>query len=304
MPPMQTSLPSPLTGVFMVLGAAVLWGTTGTAQSFAPPQLSPYWVGAGRLAFAALFFLPWLAVSERSSLSRAAMRRLPAGGIALCGLCMCVYNLAFFAGVRACGVAVGTAIALGSGPVWAGLLQALIARRWPAAPWWLGTVVAVSGVVAMTLGGSAALTASATGIVLCLTAGLSYAVYAQVNQRLVAQAPTGLATASVFLVAAMLATPAAAVLAELPAIQWADLGIVLWLGVVSTGMAYLLFSHALRHISAATAVVLALAEPVTAFVLAVLIVGERPGAAGVVGLLGVLMGLGVVIGSERRQSAR
>jgi len=46
-------------GVLMVLGAAMLWGTTGTAQSFAPPQLSSYWVGTFRLVFAGMFFFVW-----------------------------------------------------------------------------------------------------------------------------------------------------------------------------------------------------------------------------------------------------
>jgi DME family drug/metabolite transporter len=51
---------------------------------------------------------------------------------------MAAYNLAFFAGVRATGVAVGTAVALGSGPIWAGLLQALGGQR-PPLRWWVGT---------------------------------------------------------------------------------------------------------------------------------------------------------------------
>lgn len=110
----------------MVLSAALLWGTTGTAQSLAPAELSPYWVGALRLLVAALFFVPWL-VRPRPA--------LPWRGIVAAALCMSVYNLAFFAGVKASGVAVGTAVALGSGPLWAGLLQALISRR---APRWAG----------------------------------------------------------------------------------------------------------------------------------------------------------------------
>ena len=40
---MQTSS---VRGVFLVLAAAMLWGTTGTAQSLAPGGLSPLWIGA------------------------------------------------------------------------------------------------------------------------------------------------------------------------------------------------------------------------------------------------------------------
>ena len=71
-----------------------------------------------------------------------------------------------------------------------------------------------------------------------------------------------------------------------------------YLGLVSTGIAYLLFSHALRHLSGATGVTLALAEPVAAFALAVVVVGERPGWAAFAGLGLVLMGLVLVVWTE------
>ncbi len=288
-------------GMAMVLLAALLWGTTGTAQSFAPPQLSSYWVGALRLAVAAVFFWPVLWVSDRPALSGAAMRSLPWRAMGLAAVCMCIYNLAFFAGVRATGVAIGTALALGSGPVWAGLLQAAISRSLPTRAWWLGTSVAVAGVVAMATGeGATHASVSLTGVLLCLLAGLSYAIYAITNQRMVSGASPAAVTATVFTLAALLAVPGAVGLSGAPQLRVDDAAIVLWLGVVSTGIAYLLFSHALRHISAATGVVLALVEPVTAFVLAIVVVGEQPGLAGVSGLAAVLVGLWLVVRNELR----
>jgi DME family drug/metabolite transporter len=282
----------------MVVAAAMLWGTTGTAQSFAPPQLSSYWVGALRLAVGALFFWPMLWMTDRAALTGAALRSLPWRSVALAAVCMCIYNLAFFAGVRSSGIAVGTALALGSGPVWAGLLQALITRAMPTRAWWLGTGVAVAGVVAMATAHGAAEHIPLAGVLLCLLAGLSYASYALLNQRMVTGASPAAVTAAVFSGAALLAIAGAAGLSGAPQLHAGDLAIVLWLGVVSTGVAYLLFSYALKHISAATGVVLALAEPVTAFVLAILIVGEQPGTAGAIGLAAVLAGLWLVVRSE------
>ena len=46
-----------LIGMAMVLMAAMLWGTTGTAQTLAPAGLPAHWVGALRLVFSAAFFL-------------------------------------------------------------------------------------------------------------------------------------------------------------------------------------------------------------------------------------------------------
>lgn len=294
---MQTTR-HPLRGVALVLAAALLWGTTGTAQSFAPPALASVWVGALRLVVAALFFAAWLALAERRL-----PRGLPWAGIAAAAGCMTAYNLAFFAGVRASGVAVGTAIALGSGPLWAGLLQAVFLGRRPAPLWWAGTAVAVAGGVALVAGAGAGPALSATGLALCLAAGLSYAVYALVNQRLVAQAAPGPVTAAIFALAALFALPLAAALAGAPVLAWRDLAIVAWLGVMSTGVAYLLLSQALRHVSGATAVALALAEPVTAFVLALAVVGERPAPVAFAGLAAVLAGLGLVIRAELRAGA-
>src|SRR5205823_14739034 len=120
--------------------------------------------------------------------------------------------------------------------------------------------------------------------------------YALVNQRLVRQAAPATVTLLVFGTAALIAAPAALVWAGLPGAMSAGGWLVVgYLGVVATGLAYLLFSSALRHINAATGVTLALAEPLTAFVLAVLVVQERPGPGAFAGLALVLAGLAVVI---------
>ena len=75
---------------------------------------------------------------------------------------------------------------------------------------------------------------------------------------------------------------------------------VIYVGVVTAGVSYLLFSHALRHISAATGVTLALAEPVMAFILAILVVGERPSWLAFSGLALVIIGVLNVVRAELR----
>jgi DME family drug/metabolite transporter len=288
----------PAHGVLLVLAAAVLWGTTGTAQSFAGDGLSSAWVGALRLAVAAVFFGAWLAMAGRARGPEPAPPAWSWGGVFAAAACMAVYNLAFFAGVRATGVAVGTAVALGSGPVWAGLIEAIWQRRRPTAAWWAGTGVAVVGVALLVTGPGRGGEAGAWGVVLCLLAGLSYALYALLNKSLVASAPAAPVTAAVFAVAAVLALPPAALIAGPPLLQARDAAVLLWLGVMSTGVAYLLLSHALRHLAGSTAVTLALAEPVTAFALAVVVVGEQPERAAWVGLALVVAGLAIVVRRE------
>ena len=290
----------------MVLSAAVIWGTTGTAQSFAPLTLSPYLIGALRLAIAALFFL--VLVLLMSARRRQATPVLPGrdwyglpwGWITLAGAAMAAYNLLFFSGVKASGVAVGTSVAIGSSPIWAGALQFAVSGQAPRAPWWAGTLLAVAGGALLASDGWGQGSLSLTGLALCLGSGLSYAAYVLINKRLVSQATPVIVTSGVFGVAALLALPVALAVSDSQTLSVSGWWVVSYLGVVATGVTYLLFSSGLRFISGATGVTLALAEPLTAFSLAIMVVGERPDTSAFAGLALLLLGLGLVIRTELR----
>jgi DME family drug/metabolite transporter len=292
-------------GVVLALSAAILWGTTGTSQHFAGARLSPAWIGALRLAIATAFFAVLVAVTERRRPAAPAVHGLWRRQW-FAGASIAAYNLAFFAGVRLAGVAVGTTIAIGSGPLFAGALQALITRRSPTRAWWVGTALAVSGGACMALGGGHLAPLDPRGLLLCLAAGLAYAAYTLTAKSLSTHASPARASLWVFATATVIAVPAAwlivpAGIAELATIDTRSWLVVAWLGVVATGVAYLLFSSALRFISAATGVALALGEPLTAFTLAVLVLNEAVRASGVAGVALILIGLALVVRSERGQ---
>lgn len=291
----------PTFGIVLIVCAAILWGTTGTAQSFSQLTLSSYWVGAIRLLVSGLFLLLWVGISDTRSLSLRVISALPWRLIIIAALSMCTYNLAFFAGVRLSGVAIGTAITIGSGPVWAGILQAIWMRQFPDRTWWLAVGTAVSGLLIATMGSLQTNTAiSLTGISLCLLGGLSYAVYALTTKKLVTTSAPGIVTALVFSSAAIIALPAAYALAGPAIISRPDIVVLLWLGVVATGIAYLFFSTGVQHVNGATAVALALAEPITAVVLAIFIVGETQTPLSLAGMVVVFFGLCLIIRAERR----
>ncbi|MGJ7525132.1 DMT family transporter [Variovorax sp. GB1P17] len=291
-------------GAGMVVAAAALWGTTGTAQSFAPAHTSPYWIGTLRMAIATLFFAAFIGWRRHRG-EQLALSMAPATWrwLLLAGLCIAGYNLSFFAGVKATGVAIGTAIAVGSGPAWAGLLQSLVYRKPPAPAWWMGTLLAIGGGCLMVMPGmGSGLHIDLAGLALCLTSGLCYAIYTLVSQRLVSKSPPATVTLWVFAIASAAAIPGAFLISGPFSTTPAGWAIVGYLGLVSTGVAYLLFSHALRHISGASGVTLALAEPVTAFVLAILVVHERPAPSAFAGLAMVLAGLLIVVWTEARRA--
>lgn len=291
---------SSLHGVVLVLFASVLWGTTGTAHSFAPAGMPPFWVGALRLVMAAAFFV----LLGRLMRDSAAARTTPLNWsrLLLCAVCMVTYNMAFFAGLQHTGVGLGTAVAIGSSPIWAGLLQAIIVRCWPRPMWWLGTAIGVAGGLLMTLGKTGDLQASLSGLALCLLAGLAYGAYAVISQPLLLQSGIARVNAWVFFTAALISLPIAAVLGGQPQADAQGWAVVVYLGVVATGVAYLLFSMGLRTISAATSVALSKFEPITAFVLSIWVVGENPSWLALAGLALVLLGLWLVVHSEMRQN--
>ena len=291
---------APLKAAGLALTAAALWGTTGTAQHLAPGEISPFWVGALRLGIASVFFVLVVAWLRRTGRAHFLLDARSWGRVLAAGLCMAVYNLAFFAGVKAVGVALGTLVAIGCAPVWAGLIQALTSRQAPPRVWWAGTLLAVTGVALLLAENGMDQPFDAFGLGLCLLTGLSYACYTLLSQKLVLQAPPATVTLWTFSVAAVIALPAAALMAPPLVATAAGWTLFLYLGLVATGLAYLLFSHALRHLSASTCVTLALAEPLTAFVLAIVFLGERPGLTAFAGLLLLLAGLVVVLWTESR----
>lgn len=309
----NSSASSSAVGIAFVSVAAVLWGTTGTAQSLGAGGLSPFWVGAAQLAVSSLFLGVLLAVSHWRLRGRAGQGGAPEQPLLpnpvhlglrpawflLASMGIGGYSIFFYEGVTLTGVAVGTAVAIGSGPIWAGLMQALVLRAPLSALWWAGTLVSVAGGAAMVMARGGA-TLSWSGLALCLLAGLSYAGYALINKRLVTHMSPRVVNFYVFTGAACMAVPIALVQSGLPQWSLAAVLVVVYLGVVVSGLAHMLFSIGLRSISGPTGVTLSLIEPVAAFVLAVWVVGERQPLQSWLGLLAVLAGLMLVIGAEMR----
>lgn len=287
-----------LTGALCVAGAAVLWGTAGTAQTFLNPgELSPLWVAALRLLFAVSLFVPLLTFREGVR-SLVAPKEGSLKLILACGVAMAAYNLLFFAAMRMAGVAVGTAIVIGSAPVWATLIETLRGGARPGAKRLSGLAVAIAGGVLMAVAGREDFSLSLSALGTCLAAGFAYASFTVMTKHLVGSLTPLRATALSFTLAMVLAFVVALAAGPLPVLTLKGIGVTLYLGLFTTGAAYLLFSSGLRHVKASTGVALSLLEPVTAFLLAVTVAGEAVTFAAVAALLLLLGGLFLVLKSE------
>lgn len=285
-------------GALCVACAAVLWGTAGTAQTFLDAgELSPLWVAALRLFFAACLFLPLLTYREGCralSIPKDGSLRL----ILACGVAMAAYNLLFFAAMRAAGVAVGTAIVIGSAPVWATAIECMRGGARPAPGRLFGLSIAIAGGVLMATAGREDFSVSLSALGVCLSAGLAYASFTVMTKELVGSLSPIRATALSFTLAMFLAFAVAFAASPLPVVTLKGIGVTLYLGLLTTGAAYLLFSSGLRHLKASTGVALSLLEPVTAFLLAVTVAGEAVTFSAVVALILLLGGLFLVLRNE------
>ncbi len=278
----------------LVLLSALCFGTTGTAQALGP-EAAPAAVGAARVAVGGLLLLLaawWLAPRATAAWSPRAVL-IGAAGVA-------GYQLTFFAAVADTGVAVGTVVALGSGPVFAGVLGRLVHGEPLTRRWTLATALAVAGVAVLVAAGASA-EVSAPGILLALGAGLSYATYTV--------AAKGLLTAGHAPEAVMARLFGLGGLVLLPVLALADPGdlgsldgvaMIVYLGAVPTALAYVLFARGLRHLPAGEVATLTLAEPLTAAALGALVLDERPGALAIAGVALVLAGLAVLAVPRRR----
>lgn len=270
---------------WLVLFAALLWGTTGTAQALGP-DAHPVTVGAVRLAVGAAGLA---AVAARRG--GPDLRRAPWKAVAAAGAGMAAYQVAFFAAVRTAGVALGTAVTIGSAPLLAGALARWVDRE-PLTPrWWAATVLAVAGVVAI---GGAPAGAPLSGVALALAAGASYAAFTVGAKRLVTACAPPTAMAAAFGAGAVLLLPAL-VAGDL---SWlgrpAGQLMAGWLGLVTVTAAYLLFAAGLSRTTVATAATLSLAEPLMAALLGALVLGERPPGPAWLGAAMLLSGLAVL----------
>lgn len=273
----------------LVVLAAVLWGTAGTAGTFA---------AAGAVGLAAARLVIGGSALAGFVLLRPGAWFRPGPVLLLGGLCVALYQLCFFVAVGMTGVAIGTVILIGSGPVFTGLLSWALDRRAPSRQWMWGTAAAILGCAVLLLPGGG--TVDPLGVGLALVGGFIYASYAVIAARaIVAGNPSDSVMAVMFGVSALIMLPVLLT----GDLSWitapAGLVTILYLGLATTALSYLLYGRGLRGTPVATASTLALAEPAVAAVLGVAVLGETLSSASWAGLGLLALSLIVVARPEK-----
>jgi drug/metabolite transporter, DME family len=283
---------------FLVL-AGVLWGTGGLFGSLlaARTGLSALAVAGYRLAVGGALLVLVLVLAGRWPRGRAAWRR-----IAALGALAAVFQAGYFTAVSLSTVSLATLVTIGSAPV----IVLLVDRTggWRMA----GTVgLAVAGIVLLVglPGDGLDPTAALLGSGCAVLAGAGFAAMTLLAARPVPGVDAALTTGPAFVLggAALLlplawADPAAVGFAPRPG----ALLLLAAFAVLPTAAAYTCYFRGLAVSTPAVGAVTALLEPLTAAVLAAVVLGERLGAAGTAGA--ALVGAAVVLAGWLRRAER
>lgn len=282
-------------GMAGVLIAAVLWGTTGTAATFAP-DLSPLAVGAVAMGIGGILqgvIAAATIIRQRRMISRH-WQFLLTGAVAVA-----VYPLAFYASMRYAGVTVGTVISIGSAPLLSALIEYCFDGVRLTKQWMCGAAVGIAGMILLCLaessGNSTGNDHTLAGIFLGLLAGFTYAFYSWSARRLMqAGVASRAAMGATFGAGGILLMPVLFMTGAPLLAGWNNAVVGLYMALIPMFVGYVCYGYGLARIPASMATTITLLEPVIAALLAVLLVGERLPLSGWAGVGLIIACLGII----------
>lgn len=294
-------------GIICVLIASFLWGTTGTAATFAP-EVGPLAIGAVAMGVGGLLqaLLALRALKRDKAKLRAQWLLVLFGAVSVA-----VYPLAFYSSMYLAGVTVGTVVTLGSAPLFSALIEWAIDHKALSKQWLAGAALGLSGIVLLCFFGggihetaSAATTTGTTvaGVLLGLVGGLTYALYAWVAHRLMCKGiSSGAAMGAIFGAGGLFLMPVLVITGGALLTSWNNALVGAYMAIVPMFTGYVLFGYALARISVSMATTITLTEPVIAALLAVVIVGENLSPLGWLGALLVILCLVILSAPKKEQ---
>jgi DME family drug/metabolite transporter len=239
-------------------------------------------VSAWRMALAAVTLVAFAAVTRRAGAVLGTLRTHPVlAVVAGCGTAL--YQGLFFVSVLLVGVSVATVVSLGLAPVLAAVWEHASARTRPSTREAGVLVAALTGLVLISVTAGDASPAPggepALGLVLALASGATYAATTVLGHTLASRvdsvALTTCATAAGAVALAPFLGLAAASGQPLFTRDLVSLTLLVYLGVATMALAYGLLYAGLRTTSGSAATIGTLVEPLSAALLAVLLLGER-----------------------------
>ena len=267
-----------LKGVFTIVLASLLWGTTGIASSMIP-DVSPFAIGAFATGFGGLL----LVLSNMRQLKTDIHLLKKQLGLMVVGaLTVALYPLAFYTSMRWSGVAIGTIVSIATAPLFAAVIERLIGQKLVSVKWLISFALGAIGIVLMTIGRDFSnsedhdAVLDTLGIFLGCIAGLSYACYAWIARRLIESGVhSNSAMSGLFGLSALMLLPSLWFTGDNLFSSVEHGSVALYLACIPMFLGYLLFAYGLRFIETSHATLLTLIEPLVATLLAVILLGEH-----------------------------
>jgi DME family drug/metabolite transporter len=291
-------------GFIAVLIASILWGTTGTAASYAP-NLSPLAIGAIAMGGGGLLqaLLAYKNIRCHLPQIRSYFPLLLVGMVSVA-----IYPLAFYSSMRMAGITIGTVVSIGSAPLFTALLEKFFDQKTLSGKWFISFVFGVAGVLLLSIGESLSQGSSqdiatdqkSIGIILGLVAALTYSLYSWAAKKMIDRGVDSKASMGlIFGFGALLLLPTLFFTASNLFDESVNLYVVAYMMLIPMFLGYLLFGYALKTISASTATTLTLFEPLVAALFAVLLVGEQLALIGWVGMILIFVCLAVLSKTDK-----
>lgn len=284
-------------GAWLVLVAALLWGTiaVSTEGIYRVAQTNALSIGFWRLAFAvpALWFLLWRVVGPTAlNVSRRDWLLM-----AVIGCMMALYQVSLFTAIPYLGVTVAVIITICTAPVLIAVLAAVFLKEAFTGRVAIALALALSGTVlvaGLTPQEFMARGQQVTGVLWALGSGVGYAIITLVSRALAGRYHPLQPVSFGFTAGALFLLPFAllnGLVINYPLTGW---GLLIYLGLFPTALAYWLFFKGMKHTPATTASILVLLEPLVAALLAAWLYGERLEPTGWLGAALLLSAMGVL----------
>jgi drug/metabolite transporter, DME family len=296
MTPLVLSYDNSQRGLWLILLAAMMWGTVGVASQslYANGTTNPLSISFFRLALAApaLLIAAWWVLRERLfQITRGAMLLMMGIGVLIAW-----YQATFFVAVRYTGVTIATLVTICTTPLIVAVGSVMMKQEVLTRRLVLALMAALLGTV-MLVGlrsDAQSMPQMGLGVAFALGSALGYAGVILGGRMLPASyhplqvTSFGFTIGAVILLIVCLFTGFAGTYS---AQGWLVLG---YLGLLPTALAYGMFLFGMRSTLPTVASIVALAEPLTAAVLAWIVLGEKLTAMGLIGA-GLMLGSLIVL---------
>lgn len=284
-------------GLLMIILSATLLGTVGlfVQAIYTRSETNPLSIGFFRLALSTpVLFLTCIRTLGRRTFQIA---RRDLALMVLIGAMTAFSQVCYFASIGYIGVAAATLIAICTAPVWVALLASLLLNERLTPLILLAGALAIAGtalLVNIQPGQITGRSQALIGVFLALSSALGYASLTLCSRFLARQYHPLQSLTVGFLAGALLLLPITLITGlaiQYPFISWAYL---LYLGIVTTACAYLLYFSGMRHTPAIIASIAMLLEPLTSTVLGWWLLNEQLGPSGIMGGVLLLSSIGLL----------